>query len=62
MSALLNNWDEAPLLRASSNVIETPVSIERESPCMAAPFSPRLNIGNIHEIKKIWTLPTKTDQ
>ncbi|MBO1538399.1 hypothetical protein [Pseudomonas sp. OA65] len=55
MKNLINSWDEVPLLRASANVLDTPIKTLDGSPC-GAPFTPRLNVGNIHEIKQFWNL------
>ncbi|MGV8890267.1 MAG: hypothetical protein ACOH2P_19995 [Pseudomonas sp.] len=51
MNKPMNNWDETPLLRAGTTVINTPVKTTMEAPCCG--FMPRYNVGNIHEIKKI---------
>lgn len=53
MQIPLKNWEQSPLLRASANVLDTPMD---SSPC-GAPFTPRLNVANIHEIKQFWNLP-----
>ncbi|MFJ4249887.1 hypothetical protein SAMN04488483_0326 [Pseudomonas helmanticensis] len=55
MNQQLNNWNQTPLLRASTNVINTPVKTTAASPC--AGFIPRYNVGNIHEIKQLWSVP-----
>ncbi|CAI8863037.1 hypothetical protein ABH908_003058 [Pseudomonas frederiksbergensis] len=57
MNKPMNNWNETPLLRAATNVINTPVKTTMEAPCSG--FMPRYNVGNIHEIKQIWSVPTK---
>jgi hypothetical protein len=57
MNKPLNNWNETSLLRAGTAVINTPVKTTMEVPC--ADFMPRYNVGNIHEIKKFWSLPAK---
>jgi hypothetical protein len=55
MNKPMKNWNETPLLRAGTNVINTPVQTTAQSPC--ASFMPRYNVGNIHEIKQIWSVP-----
>ncbi|MBK5396527.1 MULTISPECIES: hypothetical protein [Pseudomonas] len=58
MNKPMNNWNETPLLRAGANVINTPVKTTSVEPCSAG-FMPRYNVGNIHEIKKIWGVPAQ---
>ncbi|EJN29707.1 MULTISPECIES: hypothetical protein [unclassified Pseudomonas] len=53
MNTTQNNWNNAPLLRAGSNVINTAVKTAAAAPCAGLGI-PRYNVGNIHEIKKIW--------
>lgn len=53
MNMTQTTWNNAPLLRAGSNVINTSVKIATASPCTSLGI-PRYNVGNIHEIKKIW--------
>ncbi|MBV4459060.1 hypothetical protein KVG96_13950 [Pseudomonas sp. COR58] len=55
MNKPLENWTETPLLRAGTELINTPVKTAAQSPC--ASFMPRYNVGNIHEIKQFWNLP-----
>ncbi|MFJ4194054.1 hypothetical protein [Pseudomonas sp. NPDC089534] len=55
MNKPLENWSETPLLRAGTDVIDTPVKTTALAPC--ASFMPRYNVGNIHEIKQFWNLP-----
>ncbi|WP_080428765.1 hypothetical protein [Burkholderia ubonensis] len=46
------NWERLALFRAGGEVLNAPVRTGRESPCGQGVL--RYNIGNIHEIKKIW--------
>ncbi|MHC8339896.1 hypothetical protein [Pseudomonas sp. HLT2-19-2] len=57
MNKPMNNWNETPLLCAGTNVINTPVKTTSVAPC--SNFMPRYNVGNIHEIKKIWGVPAQ---
>ncbi|MGN8278132.1 hypothetical protein [Pseudomonas sp. SMN5] len=57
MLDLIEDWDEAPLLRAGSNVIDTATHLTNETHCTIPGFPTRFNVGNIHEIKEIWNLP-----
>ena len=54
MNKPTNNCNETPLLRAGTNVINTPVETTKQSPC--GEFVLRYNVGNIHEIKQIWNV------
>ncbi|CAH0321184.1 hypothetical protein [Pseudomonas brassicacearum] len=56
MQISLKSWEKSPLLRASTNVLDTPIKIMGGAPCVS-PFTPRLNVGNIHEIKQFWNAP-----
>ncbi|MHC8300474.1 hypothetical protein [Pseudomonas sp. ZS1P83] len=58
MNKPMNNWNEAPLLRAGTNVINTPIKTTSVELCLN--FIPRYNVGNIHEIKKIWGVPAQS--
>lgn len=54
MNMTQNNWNDTPLLRAGTHVINTNVKTAAPaSPCAGLSI-PRYNVGNIHEIKKIW--------
>ncbi|WP_185058187.1 hypothetical protein [Pseudomonas frederiksbergensis] len=57
MNKSMNNWNQTPLLRASTNVIGTPVKTAMEAPC--AGFMPRYNVANIHKIKEMWGTPAQ---
>jgi len=58
MTKQLENWNPTPLLRAGTNVINTPVKTTTAELCVSAEgFMPRYNVGNIHEIKQIWSVP-----
>ena len=52
MKKPMKNWNETPLLRAGTNVINTPVKTTQVDACLN--FLPRYNVGNIHEIKQFW--------
>ncbi|WP_445571603.1 hypothetical protein [Pseudomonas sp. E102] len=55
MDKLMNNWDQAPLLRAGTDAVDTAVQLTNENEVFCTiPFSTRFNVGNIHEIKKMW--------
>lgn len=54
MSKTTHDWNDAPLFRAATNVLDTPVQNSQESDCWGP--TPRLNVGNIHEIKQYWQL------
>ncbi|NUU38280.1 hypothetical protein [Pseudomonas sp. C2B4] len=51
------NWQNTDLLRAQVKVITTPTKSNIETSCNGVDL--RYNIGNIHEIKKSWNIPTK---
>lgn len=55
----LNDWDKAPLLRAGINVVDTATKLTSEAPCQLPEWTLRFNVGNIHEIKKILSMPTQ---
>lgn len=57
MNKLMKNWNETPLLRAATNVINTPIKTTLASPCGSTTI--RFNVGNIHEIKKVWSVPAQ---
>lgn len=59
MNNLMNNWDEAPLLRAGTNVVHTATQLSSEIYCTIPGFPTRFNVGNIHEIKQIWSVPAQ---
>ncbi|WP_420234497.1 hypothetical protein ACN079_09580 [Pseudomonas sp. ABY48] len=52
MNNLMSHWDEVPLLRAGTCVADTATQLSNEIHCGG--FIPRYNVGNIHEIKKLW--------
>ena len=54
MNKPMMNWTETPLLRAGTNVINTPVKTTLEMECVEV-F--RYNVGNIHAIKEIRNAP-----
>lgn len=54
MNTVQTNWSNAPLFHAATNVINTPTFKASAEPCAGAGFTPRLNVGNIHEIKRYW--------
>lgn len=58
MKTTTSNWQDAPLLRAGAKVISTPTKSEHVANCPGWDGL-RFNIGNIHEIKKIWNVPAK---
>ncbi|SDO69774.1 hypothetical protein SAMN04489798_3610 [Pseudomonas arsenicoxydans] len=55
MNKPMTQWNQTPLMHAGINVINTPVKTTALSPCSG--FMPRYNVGNIHEIKNIWSVP-----
>jgi hypothetical protein len=55
----MKNWDETPLLRAATNVVDTAMQLTSEIQCTIPGFPTRFNVGNIHEIKQIWSLPAQ---
>ncbi|MCQ6259733.1 hypothetical protein [Pseudomonas sp. Q11] len=59
MNNLMKNWTEVPLLRAGSHVIDTSTQLENEIYCTIPGLPTRYNVGNIHEIKQIWSVPIK---
>ncbi|WP_053149774.1 hypothetical protein [Pseudomonas sp. P97.38] len=56
MHDLIKDWDETPLLRAGANVIDTATQRVNEIHCTIPGFPTRFNVGNIHEIKRIWNV------
>ncbi|MBV4465848.1 hypothetical protein KVG95_21200 [Pseudomonas sp. SWRI79] len=50
MSKPMINWTETPLLRAGTNVMNTPVKTTMAMRCRR---TLRFNVGNIHAIKEI---------
>ncbi|MBD9614406.1 hypothetical protein [Pseudomonas sp. PDM02] len=58
MKNTTNNWQNAPLLRAGAKVITTPTKTDHATNCPGYDGL-RFNIGNIHEIKAFWNMPTK---
>nr|WP_238350104.1 hypothetical protein [Pseudomonas sp. SWRI154] len=59
MTNQMNNWDEAPLLRAGTQVVDTATKLSSEAPCQLPEWSFRFNVGNIHEIKQILSTTTQ---
>ncbi|WP_081832524.1 hypothetical protein [Pseudomonas sp. Ant30-3] len=57
MDNALSEWSSSPLFHASTNVINTSTQTGSTSSCAGGGFVPRLNVGNIHEIKRFWQLP-----
>jgi len=54
MKKLIEEWSDAPTFRAAANIINTPIQTNSEINCWGT--TPRLNVGNIHDIKKYWQL------
>jgi formaldehyde-activating enzyme involved in methanogenesis len=54
MSMTQYNFNDVPLLRADSSVINTNLKTDEPSILCSQLVIPRFNVGNIHEIKKIW--------
>ncbi|TPG75656.1 hypothetical protein [Pseudomonas arsenicoxydans] len=52
MQKLTGNWSDTPTFCAATNMINTPTQTNSSINCWGT--TPRLNIGNIHEIKKYW--------
>ncbi|VVN31419.1 hypothetical protein PS662_04901 [Pseudomonas fluorescens] len=52
MNYATENWNNCPLLRAGSNVINTQAQSDNEITC--GRVTTRYNVANIHEIKKVW--------
>ncbi|CAH0296894.1 hypothetical protein [Pseudomonas mediterranea] len=59
MNNPMKNWDETPLLRAAANVVDTALQLTSEIQCTIPGFPTRFNVGNIHEIKQIWSVPAQ---
>ncbi|MBO1538400.1 hypothetical protein [Pseudomonas sp. OA65] len=53
----LKDWDRAPLLRAGPDVVDTATKRASEAPCQLPEWTLRFNVGNIHEIKQILSMP-----
>lgn len=49
-----NNWSKTPLFHAEKNIISTPTRKHHDINCWG--ITPRLNVGNLHEIKRYWQL------
>lgn len=54
MNAIKTNWSNTPLFHAATNVINTSTLKTSTESCAGAGFTPRLNVGNIHQIKRFW--------
>lgn len=52
MQQTTENWTSTPVFRAGTNTINTPTQRINIINCWGT--VPRLNIGNIHEIKQYW--------
>ncbi|SSB94735.1 hypothetical protein SAMN04488697_101476 [Pseudomonas sp. 43mfcvi1.1] len=59
MNKLMKDWEQAPLLRASTDVVDTAIQLTNDTHCTIPGFPTRFNVGNIHEIKQLWSLPTE---
>jgi hypothetical protein len=55
----MKDWEQAPLLRASTDVVDTAIQLTNDTHCTIPGFPTRFNVGNIHEIKQLWSLPTE---
>lgn len=55
MQTTTNNWCSTPLFHAQTNIINTSTHKVSALSCMSG-YTPRLNVGNIHEIKRYWQL------
>lgn len=56
---ILNDWNEVPLLRAGTQVVNTATALASGAPCQLPEWTLRFNVGNIHEIKQILSMPTQ---
>lgn len=54
MNKTISNWTTTPILRAGTDVINTPTKTMLTAPCQGV--IPRYNVGNIHEIKQFWSV------
>lgn len=55
MQTTNKNWCNTPLFHAATNVINTSTHQLAAASCLVG-YTPRLNVGNIHEIKRYWQL------
>jgi hypothetical protein len=53
MQTKLINWCNTPLFHAATNVINTSTQKLTALSC-AVGYTPRMNVGNLHEIKRYW--------
>jgi hypothetical protein len=53
-------WSNTPLFHAGINVINTPTVKLSAMDCWGP--TPRLNVGNLHEIKRYWQLDNMPQQ
>ncbi|NUU38279.1 hypothetical protein [Pseudomonas sp. C2B4] len=48
------NWSKTPLFHAEKNIIFASTVKHHDMNCWGS--TPRLNVGNLHEIKRYWQL------
>ncbi|CAI8944265.1 hypothetical protein A9HBioS_4736 [Pseudomonas koreensis] len=58
MNAAIENWEKTPLLHAEAKVINMPTKSTHAANCPGWDGL-RFNVGNIHEIKKLRSLPAQ---